>query len=54
MNQLSSLKNKILNNDIKVGILGLGYVGLPLAVLFAKKGVDVLGFDNFCSIHSSD
>ena len=45
MNQLSSLKNKILNNDIKVGILGLGYVGLPLAVLFAKKGVDVLGFE---------
>jgi UDP-N-acetyl-D-glucosamine dehydrogenase len=28
-----------------VGILGLGYVGLPLAVTFAKKGVQILGFD---------
>ncbi len=36
---------KIRNNEILVGILGLGYVGLPLAVLFAKKGVKVLGFE---------
>ncbi len=29
----------------KVGIIGLGYVGLPLAVAFAEKGFTVLGFD---------
>lgn len=31
-------------NDIKIGIIGLGYVGLPLAVEFAKK-FKVIGFD---------
>lgn len=36
---------KIKDNKEKVGILGLGYVGLPLAVSFAKKGVNVLGFE---------
>ena len=29
-----------------VGIVGLGYVGLPLAVEFAKAGIEVIGFDN--------
>ena len=38
-------KNKFLKiNDIKLAVIGLGYVGLPLAVEFAKKR-DVLGFD---------
>jgi UDP-N-acetyl-D-glucosamine dehydrogenase len=36
---------KIENNSVLVGILGLGYVGLPLAITFARKGVQVLGFD---------
>ena len=31
-------------NEIKLGVIGLGYVGLPLAIEFGKK-VDVLGFD---------
>ena len=30
---------------MKVGIIGLGYVGLPLAVAFAESGVDVVGVD---------
>ncbi len=30
---------------MKVGIIGLGYVGLPLAVAFAEEGVDVIGVD---------
>ena len=30
---------------MKVGIIGLGYVGLPLAVAFAEAGHDVVGFD---------
>jgi len=30
---------------MKIGIVGLGYVGLPLALQFARKGVDVTGLD---------
>lgn len=29
----------------RIGVIGLGYVGLPLALLFAKKGFDVTGID---------
>lgn len=36
---------KIHNRSAKVAILGLGYVGLPLAVVFAEAGFDVTGFD---------
>ena len=32
-------------NDICVAVVGLGYVGLPLAVAFAKKKYKVIGFD---------
>ena len=39
------LKKKIVNKKAKVGIIGLGYVGLPLAVTFAKKGFKVYGID---------
>ncbi len=38
------LYEKILNRQEKISIIGLGYVGMPLAVAFAKK-VDVVGFD---------
>ncbi|MGA1706680.1 MAG: NAD(P)-binding domain-containing protein, partial [Candidatus Nanopelagicaceae bacterium] len=31
--------------DTKVGIVGLGYVGLPLSVLFAEAGFNVIGYD---------
>ncbi|MCB9211390.1 MAG: nucleotide sugar dehydrogenase [Ignavibacteriales bacterium] len=36
---------KIKNKSAKVGIIGLGYVGLPLGLEFALKGFNVLGFD---------
>jgi len=36
---------KIKSKDAKLGIIGLGYVGLPLAREFLKKGFTVLGFD---------
>jgi len=36
---------KIENKTAVVGIIGLGYVGLPLALEFAKKGFQVIGFD---------
>jgi UDP-N-acetyl-D-glucosamine dehydrogenase len=39
------LKNKIESRECRVGIIGLGYVGLPLAKAFADKGFQILGFD---------
>ena len=36
---------KIRNRSVRVGIIGLGYVGLPFAVEFAKAGVRVVGID---------
>jgi len=39
------LKTLIKRKKIKVGIIGLGYVGLPLAVEIADKGAEVIGFD---------
>jgi UDP-N-acetyl-D-glucosamine dehydrogenase len=38
-------KNKIENKKVVVGVLGLGYVGLPLAREFASAGLKVIGFD---------
>jgi UDP-N-acetyl-D-glucosamine dehydrogenase len=35
----------IRNRTATVGVIGMGYVGLPLALLFAEKGFPVLGFD---------
>ncbi|MEO8189180.1 MAG: nucleotide sugar dehydrogenase, partial [Acidobacteriota bacterium] len=39
------LQKKIHERAARVGILGLGYVGLPLGLTFAEKGFSVLGFD---------
>src|SRR5258708_24557566 len=39
------LEEKIRTRQAKVGIVGLGYVGLPLAVEFAKAGFEVTGID---------
>lgn len=39
------LSEKISSKSIRAGVIGLGYVGLPLAVEFAKTGVAVVGFD---------
>ena len=38
LSTLQSLKEKIQSKTARVGIVGLGYVGLPLAVEFAKAG----------------
>ena len=38
-------KERIENKDVVVGVLGLGYVGLPLAREFASAGLKVVGFD---------
>ena len=37
--------NRMKNGTARVGIIGLGYVGLPLAVEFAKAGIRVTGFE---------
>ena len=42
---MSDLKSKIKNKSARLGVVGLGYVGLPLAVEKAKAGFNVLGFD---------
>jgi len=36
---------KISEKTVKIGVIGLGYVGLPLAVTFAHNGIEVLGFE---------
>ena len=42
---IETLEGKIRSKKAKVAIIGLGYVGLPLAVGFAKKGFMVFGVD---------
>jgi UDP-N-acetyl-D-glucosamine dehydrogenase len=42
---IDALKEKIAARTARVGIVGLGYVGLPLAVEFAKAGFSVTGID---------
>jgi UDP-N-acetyl-D-glucosamine dehydrogenase len=42
---VDSLKNKIQQRQARVGIIGLGYVGLPLALLFTEQKFKVTGFD---------
>lgn len=39
-----NLYQKIVNKNDKISVIGLGYVGMPIAVAFAKKA-DVIGFD---------
>ncbi len=42
---LNNLLKKLKDRKAKVGIIGLGYVGLPLAVEFGEVGFNVIGFD---------
>ena len=42
---MKRLLEKIENKTSKIGIVGLGYVGLPLAVSFANRGYYVVGHD---------
>jgi len=42
---LSELKTRIENRQARIGIVGMGYVGLPLALLFSSEGFAVTGFD---------
>ena len=40
-----SLYENLINGEEKLALIGLGYVGMPIAVAFAKKGLNVIGFD---------
>jgi UDP-N-acetyl-D-glucosamine dehydrogenase len=42
---IEQLKNKIQQREARVGIIGLGYVGLPLALLYSEQKFRVTGFD---------
>lgn len=45
MNNLEVLRGKIESRQARAGVIGLGYVGLPLAVELAQAGFDVTGID---------
>lgn len=40
-----SLYEKLIAKEEKLSLVGLGYVGMPIALAFAKKGIRVVGFD---------
>lgn len=39
------LYNKLISKEESLSLVGLGYVGMPIAHAFAKKGINVIGFD---------
>lgn len=41
---MKNLYENLLNGNEKLSLVGLGYVGMPIAVAFAKK-INVIGFD---------
>jgi UDP-N-acetyl-D-glucosamine dehydrogenase len=45
MSNQEIILQKIFDKTVTVGVIGLGYVGFPLAVTFARKGITVLGFE---------
>lgn len=44
-NNIHMLYDCLTNGTEKIAVVGLGYVGMPIAVAFAKKGLKVIGFD---------
>src|SRR6201984_3626739 len=42
---LAELKQRIESREARIGIVGMGYVGLPLALLFSDQRFRVTGFD---------
>ena len=44
-NSASTLLERIQSHDALIGIIGMGYVGLPLALAFTERGFHVFGFD---------
>ena len=46
VNDLRNLESRIKDKSAEIGIVGLGYVGLPLALAFAEAGFSVTGIDS--------
>ena len=42
---MQAFRTRIVNKKARIAVVGLGYVGLPLAIEFAKKGLNVLGIE---------
>src|SRR3989344_8094592 len=42
---MKDLKKKIKNRSVQIAVIGLGYVGLPVACLLAKAGFSVIGIN---------
>ena len=42
---MGNLFEKLMENKENLALVGVGYVGMPIAVAFAKKGINVIGFD---------
>lgn len=40
-----SMYEELIRRDVSLALVGLGYVGMPIAHAFAKKGLNVIGFD---------
>lgn len=40
-----SLYEKLVNGEENLALVGLGYVGMPIAIAFARKGLNVIGYD---------
>ncbi|HPG28150.1 MAG TPA: NAD(P)-binding domain-containing protein, partial [Myxococcota bacterium] len=45
MSKLEALHGRIETRDARIGVIGLGYVGLPLLIEFSRAGFPVLGLD---------
>ena len=41
----ADLYNRLTARQERLSVIGLGYVGMPIAVEFAKRGIEVIGFD---------
>jgi len=42
---MKNIYEKLISKKEKLALVGLGYVGMPIAVAYAKKGINVIGFD---------
>jgi len=45
LDRTAALLQRVLSKECRVGIIGMGYVGLPLALTIAGEGIQVIGFD---------
>lgn len=45
MNEMNDLFHRLINRQESLSLVGLGYVGMPIAVAFANEGIHVIGFD---------